>query len=820
MKKILFTTLMFVFSFQTIVFCQTENTVLKNAVSKIKALTVDHITEKAYLQFDRPYPYYVAGDIVYFKAYVTMGERHVPSTISGILHVDLIGKNDVLMQSIALKLNNGTGSGDFLLPDTLQKGSYRIRAYTEWMRNDKTPYFFDQYISVSSVNSVDRVAEAVSQGTQPNLQFFPEGGNMVTDLPSKVAFKAIGPDGLGINVKGVVIDNTNKEVAKIASTHLGMGVVGFIPEAGKTYKARVTFANGSQSAVNLPAVEPKGITLDINNNDPNKISIEINANRAYYIENKNKDLNMVVYCAGLVRTYNFKLDNEVLGLDLPVTDFHTGVLQVTLLSGTGEPMNERLAFIQNPDQLNLSISANKPSFTKRENVQLSLNAKNKDGNAVNGYFAVSVVDESKLSVDEDAENTILSYFLLTSDLKGYIEKPNYYFARVTKETKANLDALMLTQGYRRFVWKELLNDNLTAATYSPEVHIDLSGTLKTKVGDPIINNNVMLIEKASGLTLLQQTDAQGRFRFANVDFSGGTHFIIKTQSTAVGKNAAVLTLDEPAAGPAITAGNVIDARYNASADILASLQNQGTGVVTASNEPTKILLQNDKFTETTKRGNNYRSTKLGGSGSADQVIRADQFLPGPSLSQALNGIVRGVDFTGGVPLLKNSMSINMGATSTEPMLIVVDGSAISNGAPGVDIISPLDVESVEILKGPNASIYGVRGSTGVLIITTKQIGSSISISKEMSPGIFSISPKGFYKAREFYAPVYSADQPANNLPDLRTTIFWKPDVTTDASGNASFSFFNADGAGTYRVEIQGIDNKGNLGRQVFRYKVE
>jgi len=600
-----------------------------------------------------------------------------------------------------------------------------------------------------------------------------------------------------------------------------MGVFAFIPEAGRTYKARVTFANGSQTAINLPAVDPKGLTLDINNTDPNKLSIEIIANRPYYAENKNKDLNMVVYCAGLVRTYNFKLDNEVLGLDLPVTDFRTGVLQVTLLSATGEPMNERLAFIQNPDQLNLSISANKPLFTKRENVQLSLNAKNKDGNAVNGYFSVSVVDESKVSVDEDAENTILSYLLLTSDLKGYIEKPNYYFAHVTKETKANLDALMLTQGYRRFVWKELLNDNLTAATFSPEAHIDISGVLKTKAGDPIVANNVMLIEKTSGLTLLQPTDAQGRFRFANVDFSSGTHFIVKTQSTAVGKNAAVLTLDEPAAGPAITAGNVIDERYNANADILASLQNnQGTGIVTASNETTKVLLQNNKFTETTKTGNNYRSTKLGGAGSADQVIMANQLLPGPTLSQALNGIARGIDFTGGVPILKNSMVVNMGATGSEPMLIVVDGSAISSATPGVDIISPVDVESVEILKGPNASIYGVRGSNGVLIINTKQTSSSISVSKEMSPGIFSITPKGFYKAREFYSPVYSADQPANNLPDLRTTIFWKPDVTTDASGNASFNFFNADGAGTYRVEIQGIDSKGNLGRQVYRYKVQ
>jgi len=819
MKKILFTTVMFVFSFQTIVFCQTENTVLKNAVSKIKVLTVDHITEKAYLHFDRPYPYYVAGDIVYFKAYVTMGERHELSTISGALHVDLINKNDVLMQSIVFKLNNGTGWGDFSLPDTLQKGSYRIRAYTEWMRNDKTPYFFDQYISVSSVNSVDRIAEAVTQGKQPSLQFFPEGGNLVTDIHSKVAFKAIGPDGLGVNVKGVVVDNENKEVAKITSSHLGMGVFDFIPEAGRTYKARVTFANGLQSAVALPIVESKGLTLDISNNDPNKISIEINANRAYYAENKNKDLNMVVYCAGLVRTYNFKLDNEVLGLDLPVSDFHTGVLQVTLLSATGEPMNERLAFIQNPDQLNLSISANKSSFTKRENVQLSLNAKNKDGNAVNGYFSVSVIDESKVSVDEDAENTILSYLLLTSDLKGYIEKPNYYFAHVTKETKANLDALMLTQGYRRFVWKELLNDNLTAATYAPESHIDISGVLKTKAGDPIINSNVILIEKASALTLIQQTDTQGRFRFANVDFSSGTHFIVKTQSTAVGKNAAVLTLDEPGAGPEITAGNVIDAKYNASADILASLQNnQGTGVVTASNESTKVLMQNDKVIETVNRDNNYRSTKLGGSGSADQVIRADQISPGPTLSEDLKGVTRGIDFSqSGQPYLQNSMK--MGQSGIEPMLIVIDGQALYSIS-SIDDVNPQDVETIEILKGPNASIYGVNGSNGVFVINTKQMeGIQPSRSKEMSPGIFSISPKGFYKAREFYSPVYDPAQPASALPDLRTTIFWKPDVTTNADGNASFNFFNADGAGTYRVEIEGIDSKGNLGRQVFHYKV-
>ncbi|MDP9046795.1 MAG: hypothetical protein M3N14_01575, partial [Bacteroidota bacterium] len=252
MKKLVVATVLFVISLQTIAFCQTDSAVLKNAVSRLKTLLIDHTTEKAYLHFDRPYPCYVAGDIVYFKAYVTMGERHEPTNISGMLHVDLIGKNDKLMHTITLQLNNGTGWGDFTLPDTLQKGSYRIRAYTEWMRNEAHPYFFDQYISVGSINSVDRIVQTTNPAIKPSLQFFPEGGNLVADLRSKVGFKAVGTDGLGLNVKGIVFDNNNKEVAKIASSHLGMGVFDFIPEPGKSYKARVTFADGSQSTVDLP----------------------------------------------------------------------------------------------------------------------------------------------------------------------------------------------------------------------------------------------------------------------------------------------------------------------------------------------------------------------------------------------------------------------------------------------------------------------------------------------------------------------------------------------------------------------------------------
>ncbi|MDR3693060.1 TonB-dependent receptor plug domain-containing protein [Mucilaginibacter sp.] len=819
MKKLLLMAIIFGLGFRTIAFAQPGNDAVNTAVSNLKSLLTDHIIEKAYLHFDRPYPYYVAGEVVYFKAYVTLGEKHEASTLSNILHVDLIDKNDALMQSIVLQLTGGTAWGDFVLPDTLQKGSYRIRVYTQWMRNDKTPYFFDQYISVSSANTTGQLVDNTTQGLKPNLQFFPEGGNLVADVPARLAYKALGTNGLGMGVKGIVIDNEHKEVAKISSAHLGMGMFYYIPETGKTYKAMVTFADGSQSSVDLPAAQPKGITLSVNTDDPAKVAIIIRANRAYYKENQNKKLNLLVYYGGALKRYSPVLDGEILGLDLAAKDFPTGILKVTLLSETGEPLNERISFIQNPDLLNLALTANKQVFNTRENVQVNLNVKNKDGNPVSGSFSVSVVDESKILVDDDAENTILSYLLLSTEVKGYIEKPNFYFTNVTKESRADLDILMLTQGYRRFEWAALENGSLpvTANAYTTEKTMDISGVLKTKSGAPIVDCMLTLIPKAGGNLQTATTDNEGKFHFSNMDFSAGTTFILKALSSSGKKG--VLTLDKLQPPPAIVHGESIDKKYNASADILLSFQDGGKARIAEAGNGVTNQVANVSPDNSGKRRENYRSSNIGGPGHADQVVLGDDIRNSSSLSEALRGLLHGVQFSEGMPYLQTGVTLSGNGAQIDPMLVIVDGVDLGNGV-NVNTVNPSSVEAVEVLKGANASIYGSSGGQGVLVITTRITnGNEQIISKEMSPGIFSIEPKGFFKALEFYSPAYNT-QNASGRPDQRTTIFWKPDVITDSFGNSTFSFFNSDGKGTYRVEVQGMDNKGNLGMQVLRYKVQ
>jgi hypothetical protein len=154
-------------------------------------------------------------------------------------------------------------------------------------------------------------------------------------------------------------------------------------------------------------------------------------------------------------------------------------------------------------------------------------------------------------------------------------------------------------------------------------------------------------------------------------------------------------------------------------------------------------------------------------------------------------------------------------------LIVIDGIALPSGKGGfnVDDLNPSDIETVGAVYGPSASIYGIRADSGVWVITTKQ-GKGLQAKDIASIGILPISPKGFYKAREFYAPKYDAPDSVNNHLDFRSTIYWKPELVTDKDGNASFNYFNADSTGTYKIVVEGIDNDGNLGRQVYTYKVE
>jgi TonB-dependent SusC/RagA subfamily outer membrane receptor len=793
-------------------YCQTAS---KDVFNELKTYSAIHITEKAYLHFDKPY--YATGDTIYFKAYVTMGERLDLSKVSGILHVDLIGTDNKISQGIKLQLVNGLGWGDFALPDTLQKGNYRIRAYTQWQLNEGN--YFEQTIPIGSVRNqkVTEISTARIKtiNDKADIQFFTEGGNLINGVRSKIAFKAIGVNGLGIDAKGIVVDNAGKTVIEFASDHLGMGYFYLEPEAGKTYKANITFADGTQNSVDLPVANSKGIALSINNDSLPKATVKIEANPVYFKENKGKDYTLLIYSGGHATTVTVKLDSMLLHLDILKKRLHTGITRVTLFSQTNEPLAERLIFVQNFDQLNLNLNCDKQVYAAREKVNIKLHAENRADSAVVGHFSVSVIDEDKVPVDENTETTILTNFLLTSDLKGTVEQPNYYFTNVNDEKLKNLDLVMLTHGYREFEWELVMSNNYPPLAWQPEKSLQITGIAKSLFGKPLDKASVALISFKPQFLANTVSDDKGKFLFNNLVFNDSVKFVLQAVN-ARGKNKTEITYNEEkplsianttTTQPTDNINTILPAGY------LENNEKQQEELNKLGLGAGRIL--KEVKIRSVKEDNKYETQSLAGAGGADQVMHSkDIELIGGQLSTSLNGRLRGIIFSpDGTPFL---------AGNSAPMLVVIDGAEMMEAPPkkgfSVNYLMAREIETIEVLKYASAAAYGMQGGNGVLVITTKK-GGGIDPKDVVSTGILPITVQGYYKAREFYSPKYESSI-TNNHPDLRSTIYWQPELTTDKDGNASFDYFNADGIGNYRVVIEGIDEKGNIGRQVYRYNVK
>jgi hypothetical protein len=763
-------------------YCQTGN---KDVLNKLKTFSSAHITEKAYLHFDKPY--YAAGDTIYFKAYVTMGERLDLSQLSGVLHIDLINPANKIDQSIKLQLTNGLCWGDLALPDSLPKGNYRIRAYTQWMRNEEN--YFEQAIPVGTLydHKIPESSTARSNisNTKSDIQFFAEAGNFINGIRSKIAFKAIGSNGLGIEAKGIVVDNTGKAVTQFIAAHLGMGYFYLEPEAGKTYRANITFADGTQSGVSLPLADTKGIALSINNDSLPKATVKIEADPVYYKENKGKDYTLLIYSGGSAITVNLKLDSMAIKLDILKRHLHTGITRVTLFSSANEPLCERLMFVQNYDQLNLDINSNKSSYRSREKVSLKLHAKTRADSVDIGHFSVSVIDENKVPVDENTETTILTNLLLTSDLKGTVEQPNYYFSNSTDEKLKELDLVMLTHGYRRFEWKQVMPDTYPPLAWQPEKGLEITGEVKNLFGKYLAQATVNLLPAQSKQLFTTVTDNKGEFAFRDMLFFDTTRFILQA-ANAKGRNNTKLIYTPKTSEPVSDVTMLSqDNSINLIPSVYLENNEKQQDELVKSGRRTGRMLKEVKITAIKSLAKVYPQY-----GMPYQVASGDKILYGGLLSVRLMGLIH---FR---PHFK-------------PVLVVWNGVEMPLGF-NIDEINTGSIESIEVTDAAGID-YGA-----VLIINTTF---GIQPKDMVATGVLPIMVQGYYKAREFYSPKYESTA-TNPQRDLRSTIYWNPELVTDKDGKAAFEYYNADGKGNYRVVIEGMDEKGNIGRQVYRYKVE
>jgi TonB-dependent SusC/RagA subfamily outer membrane receptor len=762
---------------------------IKHATTILQQQAAKQPIEKVYLHTDKPY--YIAGDDIWFKAYITSGGRHELTAISGVLNVELVSQEGQLpMQPIKLPVSYGVTFGDFHLSSTLPAGRYYIRAYTNYMRNFGADYFFNQPILIGSQTSATVAKHSANSGGSPAIQFFPESGNLVNGINSKIGFKVVGSDGFGRWVSGVVTDNTGAEVTHFSTQHLGMGSFNLYPVTGKTYTAKLTFSDSSHQTVNLPVAANGGNTLTVSNQVANPfISIRVSYQAGDGAHNlEDSTITMIAQSGGyLCYSAKVSLHGSIIIGRIPKDRFPTGIAQITLFSAKGEPLCERVCFVNNHDQLNIELADSNRVNTTKKVAKINLHVKDAAGNPVIGSFSASVIDNNIVQDDKPEDrNNILSCLLLTSDLKGYIEAPGYYLKNENDTTLEALDLLMLTQGYRRFEWKQALSNSIPPATFAPEAALVISGTLATPNNKPVGGSHVTLFSKNSNFAADTVSDANGKFEFQNLLFPDSLRFSL-TAKADNGRNDIQIKLDKPVITP--------DAAFNAGSSEVVSIPaayQQAAKQLQIQSSKNNILLKEVKVKSTpinNLHGASPYSANLNGPGNADYIVTSKELENrGANLTNILIGKIPNVRTTivmkkgRPITLLVNGRSMTGGAP--QPMLIILNGSYYD--AEQLDALNPSDIESIEVVvSGTGTAMYGARGSNGVLIITTKH-GGDEGGQKTGNAAVFTIP--GFYKARVFYSPDY--DNSKESTITGRSTIYWKPDIVTDKDGNAAIRYFN------------------------------
>ncbi len=892
-------------------------------LSRLEKFRKSYPQEKIHLHLDKPY--YSIGDTIYFKAYVVNAERNRPTAISNILYVDVIDEQKRIRQTLRRPITDGISWGTVELADSLSEGNYRIRAYTNWMRNFDEAYFFDRQVAVGAgldnaiiasasvmrnsskekgdslrvsyqsmhgsslsgnevtysirfdqkevqkgkgqidaagrlrigltgnhprnqplaeivtrikidnKNTITKLIPFAMPVKQYAVQFFPEGGQLINDLPACIGFKAVNGDGSGADVSGEIGDDSSGTRIAFKSGFAGMGRFQFTPQSGHSYHALVRYKDGTEEKKALPKAVDQGYVLAADNAGPEKVTITIAA----------KGTKPFGYVTLIAQNNNRTYFSETISLmDGSATvavskkKFPSGIVQFTLFGEALRPVAERLVFINHQDALRIGMLLNQASYNKREQVQMTLAVKDSEGNPVMGNFSVAVTDGNAVPHEKTKGSGLLSNLLLTSDLRGSIEQPDYYFTDITDEKQRELDNLLLTQGWRRFEWKEVLADKYPATPFAVEKNLAVSGNVLSLKGEPVAAAKVTLLSKnGTGFMLDAVTGADGSFTFNDFEFTDDKPFVVQAETAAGRRDVQVKltgfvpapvgeTKKFPGAGNGSSALQpylVYSARRYGEMKKFGLLQNN-------ANMLEEVTVKAQRLTKVQEAV--APSANLNGPGNADQILTYEELRNCSDLGQCLQGKIRGVIFKlmvdpnenprFQVPKLMAYSALGMG----KPMLVILDGMDLSTGS-SQDIrnIPAGNIQSIEVLRsGAYLSVYGTRASGGVLVVTTKKgnIDYNAGLYKKAATNnsntLFTTA-KGFTSYRKFYTPDYSRPVGAT-MPDLRSTVYWQPNVETDDNGKATLSFYNADNPATYNIIIEGITADGKLGTAFFTYEVK
>lgn len=634
--------------------------------------------------------------------------------------------------------------------------------------------------------------------TLADIQFLPEGGNLVIGKKSNVAFRAIDPDGAPVEIKGEI------EGQSFATRFGGMGKVEFTPTKAD-YSATISNPKtGETRTVSLPKANENGLVVQVLNN-PGAAFITVFVQGDY---NPNSLL-LVSQTRGVIN-YMIKgaLANGVWGVRIPKENLISGINHITVLNSEGKPLLERLIFVQNNDFLNLDINF-EGALNPRDKIALELTSTFQD-QLVEGSFSIAVSDADQVSDESNEFGNIFSTLLLTSDLRGRIHQPGYYFKDQEAETLELLDLVMLTHGWRRFIWDDVMAGNLPEISHFIEQGITIEGQVseqqETRKGLAGGKVNAILGEGIE--MVVSEFGENGRFIFTGLDFQDSVPLTISAEDSKVRKFVEVEIIETKPIFSTID--GIFPAQIVWPEALVATFEERN--LLQKLNEGQDVLELDGVTVEAeTYEKDVEENKKIYGSG--DRTIRPEEIsgsMGFTNIFQLIQGRVAGVQISGsGFSYTVKIRGVGSISSGTEPLYLLnntpVDQTTLLQ-------VSPKDVSSIDVFKDQaTSSIFGVQGANGVIAVYTKT-GAEL---REVSVGGTLVTQYGGYHSpREFYSPKYDEKTAENATTDSRATIYWNPAIRTDANGKAKVDFFNSDAAKRQLIIIEGMDSEGRLGRAV------
>ncbi len=760
--------------------------------------------EKVYLHLDRGN--YTTGENLWYKAYLVEAKSNMLTDHSGNLYVELVSPGLEILEQQIIRLEMGTGSGDFHLGDSLPPGTYLIRAYTSWMRNFGKDFIFHREIRILNPDYPvlkPAVQSQLKQG-KPDLQFFPEGGSLVAGVITRVGFKAVGVNGKGCSVNGFVANREGDTCARFESSHLGMGSFNFVPVRGAQYHALISNDDGSAQRYDLPRVFEGGYVLNVKNINQDELMVIIKTNEQtlemqdtlpVYLEVRTAKGNFLIEMYLSYRAQTITLQKE----SIP-----PGIVHLILYDANNKPHCERLLYLDPAPRIRLKVKNQKPVYSSREKTVLKVSVTDDSNFPVYSEMSLAAVDAAALADTAADPSHILSYLLLESELRGVVENPGYYFNEKHADRHEMIDLLLLTQGWRDFIWKYHA-DTTIDIHYPAEQGLTISGRLMNAIGKkPKVDARISLamLGENNSYVSITTTDSLGIYSFGNLDLRGSQHLIVSAEDSK-GRKRGIIYLDSLSRPD-------VEVEYMWKSTRIQH-QNSMDEFIEDAITKTNILKRyslSDTIPIEEVMIKTMRRTPPDGHrriyGEADNVLEVtDDFSHFSDIFLFMQGRIPGVMISGQYPDYYVQIRGISNLSGISQPLFLLDGISIEMES----IVSvPVSmVDKIEVLK-TRTSIFGFRGAHGVISVFTKTGHSS----RPDLPVLYSINTviRGYHDARTFYAPRYNKPRPEHQMPDLRTTIHWEPFVQTTDTGSQEITFFNADNPATIYIIVEGITRDG------------